>query len=128
MRLRRPRYDVPETVRRQLRRRRWTRRGVFSALFLLGLSVVVGRTGCYRGDDWATFDKQAAVVAQVIDGDTVRIRIGPDSTEETVRLLGIDAPEVAHGATTQPAHWGPQSAAYLKELVGGKSVTLRLDA
>src|SRR4051812_38752418 len=127
MRLRGPRYDVPENVRRQLRRRRWTRRGVFAGLFLLALSVVVGRSGCYRGDDWTTFDKQAAIVSHVIDGDTVRIRIGPDSTEETVRLLGIDAPEITHGPATQDAYWGPESAAYLKGLVEGKSVTLRLD-
>ena len=39
-------------------------------------------------------------VEHVSDGDTVRIRIG--STVETVRLIGIDAPEIADNGNTVP--------------------------
>ncbi len=34
-----------------------------------------------------------AVVLRWLDGDTVRVRVGP--REETVRLIGIDAPEAS---------------------------------
>lgn len=129
MRLRRRRYEVPEPVARQLKRRRWTRRGIFSALLLLALSTLLDRVGLfrYRGDDWANFDRQAVVVTRVIDGDSVRIRLSPASPEVPVRLLGIDAPEMTIQGGTGPPHWGPESAAYLRGSIEGKTVTLRLD-
>ena len=127
MRRRRPRYDVPESVVRQLKRRRWTRRGAFAALLLLAVSTFVGRFGAfgYRGDDWAKFDGKEAVVSHVVDGDTVRVRVPPNSSEDTVRLLGIDAPETTGQS---PAHWGREATAQLRAKLEGKSVTVRLDA
>src|SRR5687767_3856980 len=121
MRRRRPRYDVPESVVRHVKRRRWTRRGVFAALVLLALSTFLDRFGVfrYRGDDWGKFDGRTAVVSHVVDGDTVRIRVPPDTSEETVRLLGIDAPETGE----PPAHWGREATAHLRGTVEGKSVT-----
>src|SRR5687768_999109 len=126
MRRRRPRHAVPESVVRQLKRRRWTRRGTFVALVLLSLSTFVGRFGVfgYRGDDWAKFDGRTAVVSHVVDGDTVRIRVPPDNSEETVRLLGIDAPETGQ----PPAYWGREATTHLAGAVEGQSVTVRLDA
>jgi micrococcal nuclease len=126
MRLRRPRNDVPEHVLRQLKRRRRTRRGIFVALVLVAVSVFLDRAGVfrYRGDDWAAYDKQTVTVTRVVDGDTVRVRKSPASEEETVRLLGIDAPETAD----PPAHWGAEATAHLQTLVESKPVTLRLDA
>jgi endonuclease YncB( thermonuclease family) len=61
----------------------------------------------------------SATVARVEDGDSLiafsaerRLRI---------RLLGIDAPELPHEtAPGQP--YGPEAAAYLADLVGGKTV------
>ena len=126
MRLRRPRNDVPAHVLRQLKRRRRTRRGVFLAVALLALTALLDRNGWfrYRGDDWAAYDKQAVTVTRVVDGDTIRVRRSSASEEDTVRLLGIDAPETAD----PPAHWGGEAAARLEALVEGKPVTLRLDA
>ena len=126
MRLRRPRHDVSDFVLRQLKRRRWTRRSILVALLLLALSVVLDRAGVfrYRGDDWAAYDKQTVTVTRVVDGDTVRVRRSPVSEEETVRLLGIDAPETSKPA----AHWGIEATNRLETLVEGKPVTLRLDA
>ena len=46
---------------------------------------------------------------RVVDGDTIWVRM-PDGTEEKVRYIGIDAPEVASGAT---------GAEYLGESGGG---------
>lgn len=130
MRLRRRRYVVSDAVTRQLRRRRLTRRGVVVALVLLALSTLLDRFGVfrYRGDDWGNFDRQDAVVTHVVDGDTVRIRRSPAASEETVRLLGIDAPEMRHDDGSGPAHWGREATAYLRTLIDDKPVTVRLDA
>ena len=133
MRLRRRRYDVPDTVTRALRRRRWTRRGVFAGLALLALSTLLDRFGVfnYRGDDWSHYDRQPVVVTAVIDGDTLRVRRSATADEEPVRLLGIDAPEMRPddgGAT--PDHWAAEATAYLRRVVAGSggTVTLRLDS
>lgn len=124
------RHDVPEAILRQLIRRRWTRRSIFNALLLLTLSAVLDRTGCfrYRGDDWLTYDKHTVTVTRVVDGDTIHVRATLGAQEETVRLLGIDAPEISHSTKEQPAHFGPEAAHRLETLIEGKPVTLRLDA
>ena len=63
------------------------------------------------------------VVEHVSDGDTVRIRIG--STIETVRLIGIDAPEIA---SSYPADCLANDATdYLTRLIDGKAVYLEPD-
>ena len=113
---------MPDTVARQLRRRRWTRRGIFGTLLLLALTTFLDRWGVfrYRGDDWGNFDRQEVVVTRVVDGDTVYVRRPLGSAEETVRLLGIDAPE-------HDAYWGPQAAAQLKQLTEKRPLTVRLD-
>jgi endonuclease YncB( thermonuclease family) len=123
MRLRRPRYDVPDAVTRQLARRRWTRRVVVALLLLFGLVAALDHRGCFRsrGDDWTTFDKQPVTLTTVIDGDTVEAQ-SPSGRHETVRLLGIDAPDLPDG------YWSDPSKRALAERVGGKSVTLRLDS
>src|SRR3712207_4655302 len=128
MRLRRRRYVVSDAVTRQLRRRRLTRRGVVVALVLLALTALFDRFGVlrYRGDDWGTFDRQDAVVIHVVDGDTVRIRRPPAADEETVRLLGIDAPEMRHDDGSGPAHWGPEATARLREFVDDRSEERRV--
>jgi endonuclease YncB( thermonuclease family) len=128
--MRRPRGDVPDFVLRQLRRRTWTRRGIFTALLLVALTSVLDRARVfgYRGDDWAHFDRHQVLVTSVIDGDTVHIRVSDAIPDEKVRLLGIDAPEIAHNSGQTSAHWGPEATAYLKQRVEGKSITLRLDS
>ena len=123
MRLRRPRYDVPDAVTRQLARRRWTRRATFLLLLLFGLVVTLDHRGCfrYRGDDWTTFDKQAATITRVIDGDTVEAQ-SSSGLHESIRLLGIDAPDAPDG------YWSEEAKKALAERVEGKPVTLRLDS
>lgn len=61
-------------------------------------------------------------VAHVYDGDTFRTREGT-----RVRLLGINAPEVAHG--DEPGQvLGEKAGRRLKALIGGKEVRLVTDA
>lgn len=74
------------------------------------------------------------LVDAVFDGDTIRVRAGsgvqtPDGrpmNDEHVRLLGIDAPEIAH--PPEPADcWGNESAAFAGSLLGGQVVNLDYD-
>ena len=63
---------------------------LLSAALLIGLAVwrVVDRAE--SSDDVEVFDQQG-LVTRVVDGDTLRARIGRST--ERVRLIGIDAPE-----------------------------------
>ena len=63
-------------------------------------------------------------VVSVVDGDTVKVRMG--GGVESVRLIGIDAPETA--TSGRPAQcFGPESSAKAGELLAGKAVHLEFD-
>lgn len=63
-------------------------------------------------------------VTKVVDGDTLRVDL--DGVAETVRMLGVDAPDPA--TTTRPAeHYSPESARYTRERLEGKKVRLEMD-
>ncbi len=63
-----------------------------------------------------------ATVARVSDGDTI-IALSENGTKLRIRLLGVDAPEVAHG--TKPGQpFGEEAREYLDYLIGGKVVRL----
>jgi len=65
-----------------------------------------------------------ASVERVSDGDSVTA-LSDNNTKLRIRLLGIDAPEVAHGKKPgQP--FGEEARDYLDHLIGGK--TVRVDA
>lgn len=66
---------------------------------------------------------ERARVADVIDGDTLRTADG-----RTVRLIGIDTPETRHPDMAGPQPFGPEAAARLAALVGGRTVRLERDA
>ena len=63
-------------------------------------------------------------VAEVVDGETIRVDL-PGGLE-TVRIIGIDTPEVVH--PTQPeACFGAEATAFAKQTLDGKAVRLELD-
>jgi micrococcal nuclease len=66
-----------------------------------------------------------ATARKVIDGDTIELRIG--TSNETVRLLGIDTPETVH--PTKPVEcFGPEASARTKELLPrGSKVRIERD-
>lgn len=82
----------------------------------------------------------AVSVTRVVDGDTVEIRYA-NGTADTVRLIGVDTPEV-HSENT-PAEfegvpeteagrnclrrWGERASSFATERLADRSVTLRLD-
>lgn len=72
----------------------------------------------------------AARVVRVVDGDTVVAEIrrpaGGLSSRETVRLVGVDAPELGRGS--RPADpGGPESSAAARALLEGREVLLAFD-
>ena len=54
--------------------------------------------------------RQAGRIVSVSDGDTVRVRLAGSGKVRSVRMIGIDTPEV-HGTTEC---WGPQASSWLK--------------
>lgn len=89
-------------------------------------------------------DQRTAGVVTVIsvtDGDTVDVRM-PDGTTETIRLLGVDAPETTSN-DTEPgewrdipdtadgrqwlATWGDKATTYAKDRLAGKEIYIQTD-
>ena len=72
----------------------------------------------------------AARVVRVVDGDTVVVEIPRPpaglNARETVRLIGVDAPELGRGSR-RPDPGGPESAAAARALLEGRSVLLAFD-
>ena len=63
-------------------------------------------------------------VAQVVDGDTIRVLI--EGREVAVRLIGIDTPETV--APNRPVECaGPEASVYADQLMSGDRVYLELD-
>lgn len=60
-------------------------------------------------------------IVKILDGDT--IRVSDHFFEDTIRLIGIDTPEVY--GSVQP--FGPEASAYTKSLLTNKQVWIELD-
>lgn len=66
-----------------------------------------------------------ATVACVLDGDTFDVESCGDDLESRIRLLGIQAPEIAHD---EPAEcYGDEAHTYLNDLIQGRQVRLEFD-
>lgn len=65
---------------------------------------------------------QPAEVVRVVDGDTVDV-VTAAGRELTVRVLGIDTPEVYGGAEC----WGPEASAFAGQTLAGRTVGLVVD-
>jgi micrococcal nuclease len=97
-------------------------------VLLLLLSLILDRAGVfgYRGDDGARFDRHEALVTRVVDGDTIHIRTS-EGVEATVRLIGVDAPEMNSHNNRPPDHYAEQATKYARARLDGKTIRLRLD-
>ncbi|MCA9048590.1 MAG: thermonuclease family protein [Planctomycetaceae bacterium] len=91
------------------------------ALIVLAILIALRLAGVTGGPETRASRQERTVrIRHVLDGDTVETADGT-----RVRLLGIDAPEVAHH--DQPGEqFGPESAAWLHQLVNNRVVTLRI--
>lgn len=81
----------------------------------------------WKGTDYAKrvgATDQVGVVDKVLDADTVHLKGRPP--EETVRFLGINAPEIAHPEHGKPTaeYYGPEAAAWQTQQLLGKTVRL----
>jgi micrococcal nuclease len=61
-------------------------------------------------------------VVEVVDGDTIKVDIA--GKIETVRLIGIDTPEIANPRSPREDYFGPEAARYAKQLLENQSVYL----
>jgi micrococcal nuclease len=70
--------------------------------------------------------KMTATVVDVVDGDTIKVKLS-NGDQETVRFLLIDTPETVHPSKpVQPC--GPEASAFTKKMLpAGKTVELELD-
>jgi micrococcal nuclease len=88
------------------------------------VALLVGAVGIKPG--LATGTPAGVVVVGVVNGDTVEAQF-EDGNGDTVRLIGIDAPDLADGG--RPAEcFGPEARDRAWELLGGQVVTLELDS
>lgn len=106
-------------------------RSIPRALPAVAVLVLVGCNPLDREEIYSAYrcriDDSTHTVAEVLDGDT--IVLDDAETGEHVRLLGVDAPEIAHEEDGSSAEcWGDESAAYMADLVYGQEVTLKFDA
>jgi micrococcal nuclease len=92
---------------------------LLAAVLLATLAVVFA-----RAREGPARPLAGGVVARVVDGDTIVVRAG--STDEDVRLIGLDTPE-----TVDPRRpvgcYGPEASAYAKRLLSGRRVRLAYD-
>jgi micrococcal nuclease len=81
------------------------------------------------------FIAEMVLAAVVIDGDTIIIDAGADLKtpdgepldRQTVRFIGVDAPEIAH--PPEPADcYGDEAKAFTQAEIGGKIIQLSYDA
>jgi micrococcal nuclease len=61
-------------------------------------------------------------VVTVIDGDTIKVDVA--GMTETVRLIGIDTPEISNPHHPKSDYYGPEAAQYTKQLLQNQSVYL----
>ena len=97
------------------------------ALFV-ALAIAGGAVGLLAGDDSGERAVPGAAygrVVRAIDGDTVEILLAAKA--ETVRYIGVDAPEtVEPGAPVQC--FGRQASAFNRRMIEGRRVRLRFGA
>lgn len=108
---------------------------------LLILFLVLIASGCTTTLNVGNGQQQEnSTVTDVVDGDTVKINL--DGTEETIRLLGVDTPEVH--IETQPREyedipdnergrnclrkWGEKASTYAEKNLGNKEIVFETDS
>jgi len=68
--------------------------------------------------------RETAIVSYVVDGDTIKVVI--DNRKDTVRLIGIDAPETVD--PQKPVQcFGREASDEAKKVLTGKTITIESD-
>ncbi len=97
-------------------------------IFLLSLTALIAVLIGYLLPHKSSAIKEVATlyeVVEVIDGDTIGVNLGGEV--ETVRLIGIDTPEIASPYNPKEDCFGQEAAQYARELLEKQSVYLIKD-
>jgi micrococcal nuclease len=70
-------------------------------------------------------ETQNALVLEVIDGDTILVKLS-NGSKEKVRLIGVDTPETVHPNKALEAFW-KEASDYTKKLLSWQEIRLELD-
>ncbi len=94
-----------------------------SLVFVVLSSLTISTLSLYAAEQPTTPPPriQKAVVTRVVDGDTFVVKL--DRTTETVRLIGIDTPELHH-PTKKVECFGKEASQNLSSLLLNKAITL----
>lgn len=100
--------------------------GFWVAVFLLLAFAGGGGLDLLGSDDGGVSRSDlTGRVTRVVDGDTVKVRLGNSGRVRTVRYIGVDTPEtVKPGEPVQC--FGQQASAFNKRLVEGRRVRLQI--
>jgi len=91
-------------------------------IILVGILIFVVRFSSEKNKIVSA--KQSAIVSRVVDGDTIKILI--QEKEDTVRLIGIDAPETV--SSQEPAQcFGKNASNIAKETLMNKAIFIESD-
>ena len=69
--------------------------------------------------------KERVLVTKAFDGDTIVVE--RNGREETVRLIGVDTPEISR-PETPVQFYGPEAAEYARRMLEGKPAALEFEA
>ncbi len=103
-------------------------------------ALALGSVGCFNPPDLPLLDEipvsapsgQCAPakdvdIACVLDGDTFDFGGCGEGVGERVRMLGVDAPEIAHNDSEIPECFGDESHEELSRILSGREVRLTFD-
>jgi micrococcal nuclease len=95
-------------------------------IVLIVISILVAFSQAEDGDTvTATRNDRETTLAQVVDGDTIWVLLA-DGSEEKVRYIGIDAPELAH-EDSPGEYLGDEAAAHNAALLQSGPLRLETD-
>ncbi|HBB03424.1 TPA: hypothetical protein DCZ39_00760 [Patescibacteria group bacterium] len=92
---------------------------------VLILSLSAGGHSAFAKTTLPTVSKDTIVVKSITDGDTISVMLS--GKKESVRLIGIDAPESNTTRFGYVECFGKESSLYLTSLLSGKKITLTYD-
>jgi len=94
---------------------------LLTACLFLVLSLMIAGCDQEGAGDIGANGLEEVRVDYVVDGDTVKLSDG-----RTVRYIGVDTPEIAHGRGDDDCY-GPEASVFNRQLVEGQLVFLEYD-
>jgi endonuclease YncB( thermonuclease family) len=102
-------------------------KAISTLIFIAGLIYVVATQSGWLKSTAKTVQKSDPGLYSInhfVDGDTIAVDM--NGSVETVRMIGVDTPET-HKPNTPVQCYGPEAAAYTKQLIGQSKVRLQAD-